>query len=77
MNLYPNPSNSFFTINVPDGIERTGKIEIYNNLGQRIDGKSIQSESDLNVNVSSYADGVYFLNLTLGGGSKTLKFIKN
>jgi len=77
VSLYPNPSNSFFTINVPDGIERTGKIEIYNNLGQRIDGKSIQSESDLNVNVSSYADGVYFLNLTIGGGSKTLKFIKN
>lgn len=77
VSLYPNPSNSFFTISVPNEIERIGEIEIFNNLGQRIDVKSIQSESDLNVNVSNYSNGVYFLNINIGGGSKTLKFIKN
>ena len=77
VNLYPNPSKDYFTINLPDGIERNGKIEIYNNIGQRIAVKSIQNENDLNVNVSNYSNGVYFLNLSIGEATKTIKFIKN
>jgi hypothetical protein len=75
--LYPNPSNDFFNIFLPQGIQRTGKLEIYNNLGQQISVKQIESESDLNINVSNYSNGVYFLNLNIGDHSKTLKFIKN
>jgi hypothetical protein len=75
--LYPNPSNDFFNIFLPQGIQRTGKLEIYNNLGQQITVKQIESESDLNINVSNYSNGVYFLNLNIGDHSKTLKFIKN
>ena len=75
--LYPNPSNDFFSIFLPQGIQRSGKLEIYNNLGQQIAVKQIESESDLNINVSNYSNGVYFLNLNIGDHSKTLKFIKN
>jgi hypothetical protein len=75
--LYPNPSNDFFNIFLPQGIQRTGKLEIYNNLGQQITVKQIESESDLKINVSNYSNGVYFLNLNIGDHTKTLKFIKN
>lgn len=75
--LFPNPSNEFFTIYLPEGIQRLGKLEIYNNLGQQIAVKQIESESDLKINVSNYSIGVYFLNLNIGDHSKTLKFIKN
>jgi hypothetical protein len=75
--LYPNPSNDFFNIFLPQGIQRSGKLEIYNNLGQQIAVKQIESESDLKINVSNYSNGVYFLNLNIGDHSKTLKFIKN
>ena len=75
--LFPNPSNDFFTIYVPQGIQRLGKLEIFNNLGQQIAVKQIESESDLNINVSNYSNGIYFLNLNIGDHSKTLKFIKN
>ena len=77
VSLYPNPSRDYFTINLPAGIERNGKIEIYNSIGQRIAVKPIQSDTDLNINVSSYSNGVYFLNLNIGEATKTLKFIKN
>ncbi|SFB02186.1 Por secretion system C-terminal sorting domain-containing protein [Flavobacterium swingsii] len=74
--LYPNPSKDFFTIDVSQGIVRNGKIEIYNNLGQRVVTKVVSSDADLTVNVSSLTSGVYFLNLNLGGATKTLHFIK-
>ena len=74
--LYPNPSRDFFTIYVPQGIERSGKMEVYNSLGQKVVTQKISSEADLSVNVSSLSNGVYFLNLNIGEASKTLRFIK-
>lgn len=74
--LYPNPSREFFTINIPAGLEKTGKMEIFNSSGQKVMTKAVVSDADLNVNVSNFANGVYFLNLNIGGASKTLKFIK-
>lgn len=74
--LYPNPSKDNFTIDVPQGIERKGKMEIYNSIGQIVTTRTISSDADLNVNVSNFSNGVYFLNLNLDGASKTLKFIK-
>ena len=75
--LFPNPSNDFFNIYLPQGIQRAGKIAIYNNLGQQITDKQIKSESDLKINVTNYSSGVYFLNLNIGGQTKKMKFIKN
>jgi hypothetical protein len=62
---------------LPQNIQREGTLEIYNNLGQQIAVKQIASDNDLRIDVSSYSNGVYFLNLTIGEQSKTLKFIKN
>lgn len=74
--LFPNPSKDFFTIDVPAGLAKSGKMEIYNNIGQKVATKTISSDADLTVNVSNFSNGVYFLNLNLGDASKTLKFIK-
>lgn len=77
VSLFPNPSNDYFTIYLPQNIQRAGKLEIYNSIGQRIAVNEIASDNDLRINVSSYSNGVYFLNLTIGEQTKTLKFIKN
>jgi hypothetical protein len=74
--LYPNPSKDFFTIDLPQNIVRSGKIEVYNSLGQQVATKVISSDADLTVNISSLTNGVYFLNLNLGDAAKTLRFIK-
>lgn len=75
--IYPNPANNIVNIRVSKGQELNGKYEIYNNLGQKITTKLVTSENDLSFNVSNYSNGVYFVNVTLGGLNKTFKFIKN
>jgi hypothetical protein len=77
VSLFPNPSSEYFTIYLPQNILPSGKLEIFNNLGQQIALKQIATDNDLRINVSSYSNGVYFLNLTIGEQTKTLKFIKN
>jgi hypothetical protein len=74
--LYPNPTNDFFTIDVPQSFERSGKIEIYNYLGQIMDTKTVTSDEDLKVNVSNLPNGVYIINLNLGNATKAMRLIK-
>lgn len=76
VSLYPNPSRDFFVISLPEAVSKNGKIEIYNSVGQLVTSKNVISDSDLNVNVSNFANGVYFVNLNIGDAVKTLKFIK-
>lgn len=74
--LYPNPSKDFFTIDVPVGVARNGKVEIYNNIGQQVFVKTVSSDNDLTINASSLSNGVYLINLNLDGATKSLRFIK-
>ncbi len=76
VSLYPNPSKDFFTISLPEGLTAKGSIEIYNNVGQKILNRSINNNTDLQVNSSHFSNGIYFVNLKIGGSTKTIKFIK-
>jgi hypothetical protein len=76
VSLYPNPVKDVVTISVPKGIELTGNYDIYNALGQKITTKKVSSENELTINTISYQTGIYFINLTIGEFSKTLRFIK-
>lgn len=51
-------------------------IEIYSILGQNVLSKPLYSSSE-DVNVASLNDGVYLARISIDGGSKTIKFIKN
>ncbi|OGS69502.1 MAG: hypothetical protein A3G95_06255 [Flavobacteria bacterium RIFCSPLOWO2_12_FULL_31_7] len=76
ISLYPNPAKDKVTISVPQGLDVNGKYELYNALGQKISTKKVSSENDLIINTNSYQTGIYFINLTIGEFSKTLRFIK-
>lgn len=65
--LYPNPANENLVI----GGENLGNIQIFNMMGQKIDEFEAINGKDLNVNVSSYENGVYFVKV----GKKTQKFV--
>ncbi|CAM4358090.1 T9SS type A sorting domain-containing protein [Flavobacterium terrigena] len=75
--LYPNPAKERVTISVPQGLDVVGNFEVYNALGQKVLTKNVSSENDLNINTNDYQAGMYFINLTLGEFSKTLRFIKD
>ncbi len=76
ISLYPNPAKDKVTISVPQGLDVNGKFELYNALGQKISTKKVSSENDLIINTNNYQTGMYFINLTIGEFSKTLRFIK-
>jgi hypothetical protein len=76
VSLYPNPAKDRVTISIPQGVEASGSFDIYNTIGQKITTKKITSENDLTINTNNYQTGIYFINLTIGEFSKSLRFIK-
>lgn len=74
--ISPNPAKDNMKINLP--IEY-GKltVEVYDVLGKRVHKQDFKSAQNINVNVSSWRVGVYFVRLTDGNKSHTKRFVKN
>ena len=74
--LYPNPANSMFTIAIPQNAATPDAYTIYNSLGQVVgNGKFASNQQP--VDVSTYANGIYFIRINSADSAKTLQFIKN
>ncbi|MCC6370909.1 MAG: T9SS type A sorting domain-containing protein [Bacteroidia bacterium] len=78
--IYPNPSFGLFNLKM-NGV-RTGekvKILVYNNIGQMLNGYDlIKSDSELDgIDLSGYAAGIYFVNLSYGQKNYVLALLKN
>ena len=69
--IYPNPSTNALSVDLPDGMEIEGAI-FYTVLGQKI----METKSDKNWDISSFASGIHFLSLKTNKGTKQFKFIK-
>jgi hypothetical protein len=69
--LYPNPSSNALSVDLPDGVEIESAI-FYSVLGQKI----LETKSDKNWDISSFASGIHFLSLQTNKGTKQFKFIK-
>lgn len=76
VSLYPNPAKDRITISISQAIDVTGNFDVYNAIGQKITTKKVTTENDLTINTNNYQAGIYFINLTIGEFSKTLRFIK-
>ena len=61
---------------MPQGIEASGNFDVYNENKKKIITKKVTTENDLTINTNNYQAGIYFINLTIGEFSKTLRFIK-
>ncbi|WP_223549883.1 T9SS type A sorting domain-containing protein [Aestuariivivens sp. NBU2969] len=73
-NLFPNPANDFITLKMP--LEFTNStVEIYNTLGKSM--KSFEAlEKTINIDVSTFANGLYFIRLQTANGVVIKKFVK-
>jgi hypothetical protein len=71
VNLYPNPANGYFTINM-----NTEKVEVFSITGQRV--RSFIGQADgTQYNVSDLTNGIYLVKVSdENGHSKTMKLIK-
>ena len=69
--IYPNPASNALSIDLPEGIEIESAI-FYTVLGQKI----METKSDKNWDISSFASGIHFLSVQTNKGTKQFKFIK-
>ncbi|MBF00174.1 M43 family zinc metalloprotease [Flavobacterium coralii] len=73
--LYPNPANSILNISIPDSSSLPEGYAIYNNLGQLV-GKGKITSSTMGVDISGYANGMYFIKINKADATQTLQFVK-
>lgn len=72
LQYYPNPAAGILTIDNTNSIDT---VSIANALGQKVFSKAINS-NNAQVDISSLSKGVYFVTVTSGNASKTIKIIK-
>jgi Secretion system C-terminal sorting domain len=71
--IYPNPSNGLFTLNTgSDGVK---SIIIYDLLGVVIYQKLESSAQKLDIDITSYSKGIYFIKVIEGGELKIVKVV--
>ena len=75
ISLYPNPTKGILNISVSSELPES--YVIYNTLGQTVKSQKVNNSSDLTINTSSYSNGVYFVKITIGNQTQTLRFIKH
>lgn len=68
--IYPNPSADLITI---EGALNSDNIEVFNLNGQRVTVDVLHNQS---INISTFENGIYFLQHTSKEGIKSYKFIK-
>lgn len=76
VSVFPNPANNQFQLTVNSNELATGKTEItiYDVIGNSIHQEKIKSFTQT-IDVSGYADGVYFLKIQIGNSFVTKKLI--
>ncbi len=73
--IYPNPTTGKITVEMLDNfIKQQTEIRIYNSLGEVLLRKSMENKS-MEVDLSSFPKGLYYLNLQNSKTSKTVQII--
>ncbi len=76
VSVFPNPVRDVLHVNLTK-LENEGTLRIFDVTGRLLKSVSIpNNENNVNIDCSSYLEGVYFVSVTSGSGVKTLKFIK-
>ena len=70
--VYPNPVKDF--LNIQSNVA-VNKVAVYNVLGQKVFSNTPNAISPT-VNMSSFKSGIYFVEVTIGNSTKTVKVVK-
>ena len=74
LKVYPNPSNSVFTVEAKQDIS---EVSILNVLGQELNVFSGEEKNKLQIDLSSYVAGHYFAKIRVGEVIDTVRLLKN
>ena len=72
-NFFPNPASHYLTLHFADA--RNSQIRILNLIGELNYIATVQGE-EINLNISSYANGIYFIEVASGSKVSRAKFVK-
>lgn len=61
--IYPNPNNGKFTVNLPSSLSGNLIITIVNNFGMIIYKNNITNKPKLDIDLNKYSRGIYFINI--------------
>lgn len=73
--LFPNPNNGLFTIELPENYIGATTVEIYNSLGQIV-FSSVETKKKITIDVQSLSKGVYFVRTKNNNAVTVSRFIK-
>jgi len=75
--LYPNPASQYIELRIPRNYEAIRSVKVYSITGSLVDQKILSGNSeDLRYDISSYKNGVYFMEINAVSRKNVLKFIK-
>jgi hypothetical protein len=66
--FYPNPASDFLNIVSTNSNQQINGLKIYNQLGSLVYDQAEINPNDISVNVSEFAEGIYFVALTFADG---------
>ncbi len=74
---YPNPFNSVLTLDLSTITESNLSVTVFDLTGRKIEKRPVTSEKVIRFNSDSWNKGLYFVRISNGSFSVTLKTIKN
>ncbi len=78
ISIAPNPSNGLFDLQINNAVADKAKISVLSYEGQLINQKQFDLNQNnlLKLDISNYANGIYFIQIISGDINKTIKVIK-
>lgn len=73
--VYPNPSNGVINVQMGENLKDNAVITISNAIGEVVAVRNAKGQYKEQFNISSYAEGVYFVNINSDGYKVTRKFV--
>jgi N-acetylneuraminic acid mutarotase len=68
VSVFPNPASDILKIALTNSNEKINELKIYDQLGLLVYDQEEISPNDISVNVSEFAEGIYFVSLTFSDG---------
>ena len=75
MHLYPNPSGGIVNFNLHLNEASSGKLEIYNALGELVFSKAVSSSGVEVLDMSRFGSGIFVASFQWNGNRSTKRFV--